>query len=159
MSNIGRHKFNFDVIAVDFDGTLIRGGQYPYADVREVNCEMVSLVKYWMGCSNIKLVLWSCRDINSDPKAYANMIRFCKYYGLEFDAINDNIQEYKDVGVKCRKIIADIYVDDNSASLNNLKSINLNSDQRELVDGINMTIFGKHLVEDFITFGGKDVGV
>lgn len=112
MSNIGKHEFDFTVVAIDFDGTLISGHTYPQANVQNAITYMVSLVKMLMAEKNIKIILWSCRDKDSDEYAYNNMINFCNYYGLKFDAINDNIKEYKDIGVNCRKIIADMYIDD-----------------------------------------------
>lgn len=39
----------------------------------------------------------------------------CKKYGLEFDAVNDNVQDTIDkYKVNGRKVYADIYIDDHS---------------------------------------------
>ena len=56
-----------------------------------------------------KLILWTCRE---GPELDA-AIEICRYYGLEFDAVNDNIQELKDYWKNNpRKVAADYYIDD-----------------------------------------------
>ena len=105
-------KPKFITIAVDFDGTIIKGGQYPNADPGAANLDAIYCLKKLAAHPKIKLILWSCRDINSGKTAYNNMMNFCKTYDLKFDAVNDNLQEYKDQGFACRKIFANIYIDD-----------------------------------------------
>ena len=40
------------------------------------------------------------------------MIKFIDSKDLHFDAINDNLDDYKKRGFKCRKIFANLYIDD-----------------------------------------------
>ena len=114
--NIGGKEIK--VIAIDFDGTIIPKGLYP--NVGEPLPFAIETIHGLMSFdkSKCKIVLWSCRDKDSDPNAYNNMIKFCEKHGLVFDAINDNIEEFKAAGVKSRKIIADLYIDDNSIPIN-----------------------------------------
>ena len=41
-------------------------------------------------------------------------LEFCKYYGLEFDAVNDNVPETKMKMGNMRKVFANVYYDDNA---------------------------------------------
>ena len=58
-----------------------------------------------------KLILWTCREGELLDKAVA----WCEERGLFFDAVNDNIPEsIEKYGNNCRKVSADIYIDDRS---------------------------------------------
>lgn len=55
------------------------------------------------------MILWTNRT--GEPLNAA--IELCKKNGLEFDAVNDNVQKVKnDFNTYSRKITADIYIDD-----------------------------------------------
>ena len=94
-------------MAVDFDGTLCKNC-WPY--IVEPNYE---LIDYLMDCryQGAKLILWTCREGELLDKA----VEWCEERGLFFDAVNDNIPEsIKEYGGTCRKVSADIYIDDRS---------------------------------------------
>ena len=58
-----------------------------------------------------KIILWTCRE--KEPLEYA--VKFCKDYGIELDAVNENIDveaKIKTYGYNSRKVYADIYIDD-----------------------------------------------
>lgn len=111
------------VVAVDFDGTIVEGNNYP--DVGNPIPNAIDTIKLLMEDKDILLILWSCRDINSDPEAFHNMIKFCAKNGLNrFDAINDNVKPARDKNVKCRKVIADLYIDDNTCSWKGFNRLN-----------------------------------
>lgn len=60
-----------------------------------------------------KIILWTCREGARLQEA----VEWCKEYGLEFDAVNDNLQELKDeFGNNPRKIYADCYIDDKAVN-------------------------------------------
>ncbi len=60
-----------------------------------------------------KLILWSCRVGNRLQEA----VEWCRQYGLEFDAVNENLpEEIKKWGADPRKIHADCYIDDKSVN-------------------------------------------
>lgn len=96
------------VICTDFDGTLCES---KWPDIGKPNRV---LMKYLINCrrQGIKVILWTMRE----GKLLDNAVEFCKLYGLEFDAINDNLQEQiQFYGNNPRKIYADWYIDDHNA--------------------------------------------
>lgn len=94
------------IIAVDFDGCLASAGTWP--EVGEPNEALIN----WLIClrkRGDKVILWTCRADEALQKA----VEFCKVHGLEFDAVNDNLEELKQLyGNNSRKISADPYIDD-----------------------------------------------
>jgi len=107
--------YPFTVIAVDFDGTIIKRGDFPKAE-HPIPGAVETLKKLMsVGANKFRFILWSSRD-EKDTKTdcYKPMIEFIEKYGLKFDAINDNIPEYKNDGIVSRKVIADCYIDDHA---------------------------------------------
>lgn len=94
------------IIAVDFDGTLCFS---VWPDVGEPNHPLINYLK-WQQKAGAKLILWTCRSGAALDKA----VSWCREVAhLEFDAINDNVQEVIDYyGHNSRKISCDIYIDD-----------------------------------------------
>lgn len=93
------------IIAVDFDGTLCHS---KWPDVGEPNISLIEYLKMQKSEGN-KIILWTCRDGEALEKA----ITWCREYGLEFDAVNDNIPEIIEFfGGNPRKITCDYYIDD-----------------------------------------------
>ena len=95
-----------EVYAVDFDRTLNLAQKYP-----ELGKPNMKLIEILIGCraAGDKVILWTCRE----GQLLADAVKYCRKYGLEFDAINDNIQENKERwGNNTRKIFADFYIDD-----------------------------------------------
>ena len=88
------------IIAVDFDGCLASAGTWP--EVGEPNEALIN----WLIClrkRGDKVILWTCRADEALQKA----VEFCKVHGLEFDAVNDNLEELKQLyGNNSRKISA-----------------------------------------------------
>lgn len=114
------------IIAVDFDGTLVED-KYPHigkpliaSTSSKTLIEELKLLKI----KGHKIILWTCRT-----GVFLNeAVGFCKDCGLEFDAINDDLDEnkvawgeslrnWKKSG-KARKIYADIYLDDRAFNTN-----------------------------------------
>lgn len=101
----------YNIICVDFDATLSMLDEFP-------NCGNPSrgfgvLKKYRENGG--KLILWTCRSDDHLQVA----LDFCKEQGLEFDAVNTNLEgqskKWKDLHpgiVMSRKIYADMYIDD-----------------------------------------------
>lgn len=93
------------VFAVDFDGTLCRNA---YPNIGESYDEIIELVKRLRGNGH-KLILWTCRE----GMDLIDAIVWCADRGLFFDAINDNLEEFKKhFNNNSRKILADYYIDD-----------------------------------------------
>jgi len=92
------------IIAVDFDGTIVKhkypaiGKEIPYA------IETLKLLQE----KGHKLILWTYRYGKELEKA----VNFCEKRGLIFHAINNNFEEEEFDSTYSRKIYADIYIDD-----------------------------------------------
>ena len=96
------------IIAVDFDGTLCES-QFP--DIGVPNTELINWLK---GCQKegVSLILWTCRC----DEYLTQAVEWCKEHGLVFDAVNDNLPRIiEKFGTNCRKVVADIYIDDHAA--------------------------------------------
>ena len=100
------------IIAVDFDNTIAYTkypkiiSEVPYAfDVLRVLSEDPRFV----------MILWTCREGDMLKEALA----FCNIRGVHFDYVNENDKErIKLYENDCRKIGADMYIDDKSAQIN-----------------------------------------
>lgn len=95
-----------EVYAVEFDKTLNMAQKYP-----ELGKPNMKLIEMLIRCraAGDKIILWTCRE----GQLLDDAVEYCRKYGLEFDAINDNIQENKDRwGNNTRKVFADFYIDD-----------------------------------------------
>ena len=97
------------IIAVDFDGTLCRA---IWPDVGTPNLKLISeLIQRQR--NGDKIILWTCRE----GKQLDDALAWCKGYGLIFDAVNDNLQEIKELYIgNSRKIFCDYYIDDKGYS-------------------------------------------
>ena len=96
---------NYTVYAVDFDGTLCES---IYPGIGAPNMGLIlHLIK--RRSQGNKVILWTCRTGNRLTDA----VEFCRKYGLEFDAVNENVaQTLEQYGTESRKISADVYIDD-----------------------------------------------
>jgi hypothetical protein len=93
------------VIAVDFDGCLCRNA---WPEIGEPNMAAIKQLIRIKTLGN-KIILWTCRE----GKMLADAVRWCRGFGITFDAVNDNIPERKRFyGDNTRKVSADEYWDD-----------------------------------------------
>ena len=77
----------------------------------EVGAPNLPLIDKLISCRRLgaKVILWTCRE----GELLTRAVEFCRCYGLEFDAVNDNTEELKKAyGTNPRKIGADFYIDD-----------------------------------------------
>lgn len=92
------------VIAVDFDGTIVKhkypaiGKEIPYA---------VKTLKLFQEKGH-KIILWTYRA----GKELDAAVDFCRKRGLEFYAVNNNYEDEEFDNTYSRKIYADLYIDD-----------------------------------------------
>ena len=97
------------IIAVDFDGTLA------VTDYPEIIKPITQIIYY---CKQVRergdtLILWTCRH----GKELDEAVEWCKEQGLEFDYINENPPDRIAIYGDCRKVYADVYIDDHNYSL------------------------------------------
>lgn len=94
--------------AVDFEGTMTVKSKFP--NIGTPNVSVIELLKT-ARAQGVKLILWTCRE----GKYLTDALEWCKDYGLEFDAVNENLPEAIEyLGCDTRKVIADLYIDDKS---------------------------------------------
>ena len=93
------------IIAVDFDGTLVEDNFPKIGAIKEENWKAMLKARE----NGAKIILWTCRD----GKNLRDAVDFCADYGFEFDAINENIKETKEMfSNDTRKVYANEYWDD-----------------------------------------------
>lgn len=98
------------VIAIDFDGCLC-DNKYP-----EIGAPHIYVIRKAIHEQNhgAKLILWTCRD---GPLLEA-AVSACKSWGLTFDAVNDNVESWKQrYGNDTRKVGATEYWDDRAVRM------------------------------------------
>ena len=95
------------VIAVDFDNTITNKSKPPITGT--INKQMIQVLQKLK--QNNKLILWTCRE----GKELQEAVDLCKQNGLEFDKINENIDNSYS-----RKIKADYYIDDKNININEI---------------------------------------
>lgn len=96
---------NIKIIAVDFDGTLCSDC---YPGIGIPNLPLIYLL-IRLRRQEKRVILWTCRCGVQLEEAVA----WCREYGLEFDAVNANVEEtLMRYGTESRKISADVYIDD-----------------------------------------------
>ena len=104
------HKWDYKIIAVDFDGCLC-ASEWP--GVGEPNMPLINALRGFRERGH-KVILWSCRT----EKYLEDALSWCANYGLYFDAVNANLPEMNELyGNDCRKIGADIYIDDRAMKI------------------------------------------
>ena len=95
------------VIAVDFDGTIVEH-KYPQIG-KEIPFAIATLKK--LQAERHLLILWTVRENDLLEEA----VEYCRKRGLEFYAVNANHpdeQVRSDQASPCRKVRADMYIDD-----------------------------------------------
>lgn len=94
------------VVAVDFDGTIVEH-KYPYLG-KEIPFAILTLKR--LQKEQHQLILWTARE----GKLLEEAVNFCSDRGLEFYAVNANHpdEETKTYSAPCRKLKADLFIDD-----------------------------------------------
>lgn len=93
------------IIAVDFDGVIVEN-RFPSIGRPHIGVINALIERRKKGD---KLILWTCRC----GQQLTDAVSFCRNMGLEFDAVNENLQMMIDkYGLDSRKVFADCYIDD-----------------------------------------------
>lgn len=101
------------IIAIDFDGTIVEH-RFPY--IGEPMPGAFEVIKELKEAGHL-LILWTCREDDGhkiDKQYLTNAVEFCKKNGIEFDSVNETIEdlEFRPENVAKRKPYAHYYVDD-----------------------------------------------
>ena len=98
------------IVAVDFDGTIV-DDKYP--DIGQPRLDFIEDLKI-LKKSGVRLILWTCRS----GEYLTAAVNACASFGLEFDAVNRNIEETIELfDNDTRKVYADYYIDDKNLTL------------------------------------------
>lgn len=108
--NMALRLLQAQVIAVDFDGTLCRSA---WPEIGAPNGRLIGMLQS-LRRRGVKLILWTCREGEMLDAA----VGWCAERNLIFDAVNENLPErIAQYGGDCRKISADLYIDDKALPL------------------------------------------
>lgn len=95
------------IIAVDFDGTIVK---HRYPAIGEEIPFAIATLKLLQQDGH-RLILWSVRE----REELAAAVEFCRKRGLEFYAVNSDFPEEREGGAGySRKLKADLFIDDRS---------------------------------------------
>jgi hypothetical protein len=101
------------IICIDFDGTLC---EHRFPEIGQPYLGVIEKLKARKQNGD-KLILWTCRD----GKPLDEAVEWCKQFGLEFDAVNDDLPEIKKSFIfKSKKVYGDVYLDDRNITTENL---------------------------------------
>lgn len=107
-SEIELAKKRAPIIAVDFDGTLCENA-WPAIGAPKWNTIQTLIAAQAAGA---RLILWT----NRVGARLREAVEWARNRELEFDAVNENLPEIKEAfTTDCRKVYADIYLDDRAA--------------------------------------------
>lgn len=100
------------VVAVDFDDSI---AYTHYPTIIKPLPHAMDVLRVLMNDPYTILILWTCREGEYLQQA----LDFCESYGIKFDYVNENCKRNLDLyTVDCRKVSADLYIDDKSAQSN-----------------------------------------
>ena len=96
------------VYAIDFDNTI---AFTKYPKIIKPIPYAVKVLRILSEDPNSTLILWTCRE----KEDLQDALNFCELHGIKFDYINENCERnLKLFQNDCRKISADVYIDDHS---------------------------------------------
>lgn len=99
----------YTIYACDFDGTLCES---IFPGIGSPNMALINHLIKRRKQGN-KVILWTCRCGERLQEA----VKWCRQYGLEFDAVNENLPEMIEwFGDDTRKVCADVYIDDKAVN-------------------------------------------
>lgn len=94
------------IIALDFDGTIVNGDNYP--EISSAQLLAKDVIQRWVA-DGVKIIINSCRTGRYEGMA----VDFLEKEEIPFHYFNcnlpDSVVKYK---MDCRKISADLYIDD-----------------------------------------------
>ena len=104
------------IIAVDFDNTLAVTRYPEIIEPIDLTCDLIRKAKE----NGATIILWTCRE----GKELEDALNWCKENNVPIDYANENAPErIKKWNNDCRKIGADIYIDDRAINPLRLKQM------------------------------------
>ena len=95
------------VIAVDFDGTIVKNA---FPEIGDELPGAIDTLRRWQSEGD-EIILWTCRE----EEYLENAVKWCEKRGLIFNRVNENtLKNIEFMGYDSRKIVADWYIDDKS---------------------------------------------
>ena len=158
---------NIKTVAVDFDGTLF---VEEYPNIGKPIWDTINYVKSLQD-EGIELIL----NTNREGKILEDAIQACKDVGIEFVAVNENVQWRVDLWGPSRKVGADLYIDDKAYNPNDnpltrmvsrvdpkyIKAYEKNTYFKQcmdkLKDGVEMIEVLRQLCEDLDTLMNREI--
>lgn len=95
------------IVAVDFDGTIV---EKAFPLIGKTKEHVFGVLNYLRDELKCVLILNTCRS----GRYLKEAIEFISSNGFEFDYVNENTKEMIDIYGDCRKIFANIYIDDHN---------------------------------------------
>lgn len=127
------------IIAVDFDDTLAKAGE-KYPEIGEPTYLLSILVVYRRILKeHLQLILWTCRA----GEALQMAIDYCKEWGLEFDAINEDVPATLKWKSKTPKPFAHIYIDDRNLPFPDTNAVEDGEIENLMMAVKDLAIYGK----------------
>lgn len=108
---MNKRKF---IIAIDFDGTIVNN---IYPKIGKLKKNVVKIINKLVKKDNCEIIIWTCRE----DIYLQDAISFLIINGIPFHYVNDNCNWAKQTynyNANCRKIFADIYIDDKAIFAN-----------------------------------------
>lgn len=102
-------------IAVDFDGTIV---EHMFPEIGAIKQNVVDRVKKWYAEGHT-IIIWTCRTDQYAEEAK----KFLAEQEIPYHYFNEN--PTSPFGDWCRKILADVYLDDRALSVDDIDSFNL----------------------------------
>ena len=96
------------IIAIDFDDTICHRGFPTTEEALEVPGAVLSIKKL-QNLFDCETIIWTCRYTENDT---TNAKDFLKRVGIKYDYFNENAQSMINNYGDCRKIFADVLIDD-----------------------------------------------
>jgi hypothetical protein len=96
------------LISVDFDGTIV---EHEYPKIGKTMPGAFETMKALQAAGH-KLILNTCREDYDEGRYLTDAVEFCRANGIEFRSVNCNHPEDRFVKEGCRKVYADVYIDD-----------------------------------------------
>lgn len=92
------------IIAIDFDGTIVK---HEYPSIGEPIPNAIETLKRLV-LNGHELMLWTMRS----GKELEEAVQYCKNNGIEFNSINENIEQQRTKWSTSNKQYASLYIDD-----------------------------------------------